>query len=355
MLGAKMIPLVAVKDSHISWGRFNNENGSILKLQDAQGWEYQYIHFNNDTPGTDDKAAACTDTFSERICSYWDPEGGWSGSGGFTETVWLTEGEFIGYMGDGGNAENTTPHLHFEIYKPTGQGVAPINPTPSVDAALRVAVSGPLVHADLVAPWSSYEALVNDLYQETYGRSPTSAEYSLFASDISDNGLWSALAPRVGEFSAAGTIDRLYLAYFLRHPDLDGFNYWIDVFGSGTDINDIAEYFALSDEFVNRYGDSDFGPFLDQLYIDVLGRPSDSQGREYWLGLLQSGELNRGQIVVQFTESEEMRGLTRYRSEITAITLLKDQRIPTDNEISNWSVMRASVPLDSALEQWYQS
>lgn len=348
MLGAKMVPLVAVKDSVIAWGRFDNDRGSILKLEDAEGWQYQYIHFNNDTPGTDDRLGACTDTFSARICEAWDDD-----TGRFDYGFTLSEGEFVGWMGDGGNAEGTTPHLHFEIYKPSGAGVTPINPTASVDAALRTVLSGPVVDPDMVAPWASFDELVADVYNTAYGRAASVRERDQFAADIREKGLWPAIAPRVGEFSAAGVIDRLYFAFFQRRADQAGLEYWLSISGGGTDVNVIAENFALGEEFLNAYGDADFNVFLDQLYTNVLERTSDVEGKAYWMGYLESGQLDRGSIVVQFTESLEMRNLTRNRSEITSLTLLRDDRMPTPAEITAWSTLRSQHSLGAAIELWY--
>jgi hypothetical protein len=44
----------------------------------------------------------------------------------------VVAGQFIAFMGDSGDAENTAPHLHFEIHAPDG---TPINPYESLLAA----------------------------------------------------------------------------------------------------------------------------------------------------------------------------------------------------------------------------
>ena len=73
------------------------------------GWSSHYIHLNND-PATDDGRG----------------EGGGPALRKETES---REGELIGWAGDSGNAEETIPHLHFELRNPGAEAVDP-EPSP---------------------------------------------------------------------------------------------------------------------------------------------------------------------------------------------------------------------------------
>lgn len=347
MMGEKMIPLVAVRSGTVTWGRFNNARGSILRFRDADGWEYQYIHLNNDSPGTDDGSATCTETFSARLCAA-------IVNGRFVSGTRVTEGEIIGYMGDGGNAEHTRAHLHFEVYKPTGSGVVPINPTASVDSAKRRLAESPSTTdgpPPRVAPGES--GFVDHLWFQLYGRRASASEQAAFEADVAADGVWAALASHIDSGSTAGTVDRLYLAFFRRYPDGDGLRYWIRVLGEGHRPEEVAEWFAESDEFRVRYHGVDFGVFLDRLYLDVLGRQPDPDGKAFWLAELESGAINRGTIVVQFIESVELRELTARRNELVALSLVKDGTVPTAAQLDAWTQLRASLSVGAATADWY--
>ncbi|MDH3681079.1 MAG: DUF4214 domain-containing protein [Acidimicrobiia bacterium] len=349
MMGEKMIPLLAVRSGTVTWGRFNNARGSILRIRDADGWEYQYIHLNNDSPGTDDGSASCTETFSARLCAA-------IVNGRFASGTRVTEGEIIGYMGDGGNAEHTRPHLHFEVYKPSGSGSVPINPTASVDAARRRLAESPGTTAGpppRVAPGDA--GFVDHVWFQLHGRRPTTSERAVFESEIAADGVWSALAGHLDSTTTAATVDRLYLAFFHRYPDVDGLQHWVQALGSGREPEEVAEWFADSDEFRARYHGVDFGVFLDRLYLDVLGRQPDQDGKAFWLDELESGAITRGTIVVQFTESLELKDLSAHRNELVALSLVKDGAVPSATELSAWSQLRASASVAAAAASWYSS
>ncbi len=99
-------------------------------------------------------------------------------------------------------------------------------------------------------------------------------------------------------------VRRLYLAFFLRDSDSSGLNYWVQQYRGGRSLADIADFFAGSDEFRTRYGSLSDRDFVRQVYLNVLGRPPDSNGYGYWTGRLRSGT-TRGQMMVGFSESPE--------------------------------------------------
>ena len=97
--------------------------GEMLTICGDDGRKYDYIHINNDTPGTDDAQGGPEFAFAP----------------GLHRGGAVARGQWIGTMGDSGNAEGTTPHLHFEIEDPTitdPYGTNQRNPYNSLKAAL---------------------------------------------------------------------------------------------------------------------------------------------------------------------------------------------------------------------------
>ncbi|MGH9245779.1 MAG: M23 family metallopeptidase [Acidimicrobiales bacterium] len=96
-----------------------------LRILDDDGWFYAFLHMNDDTPGTDDGAAGFEQVFAP----------------GLVEGVRVRAGQFVGFMGDSGNAEGSGPHLHFEIRQPAADlwASVAINSYPALIAATRCA------------------------------------------------------------------------------------------------------------------------------------------------------------------------------------------------------------------------
>ncbi|MCC7522955.1 M23 family metallopeptidase [Candidatus Uhrbacteria bacterium] len=116
IMGPKLTPLYAAVDGRVRHLNIPEETwGYAIVLQDDEGYTYHYLHVNNDTPGTDDGEGGEENAYAP----------------GIAEDVRVSKGQFIGWMGDSGNAESAGSHLHFEIRF----GGEPINPYASLIAA----------------------------------------------------------------------------------------------------------------------------------------------------------------------------------------------------------------------------
>jgi hypothetical protein len=111
-------------------------------------------------------------------------------------------------------------------------------------------------------------------------------------------GLW------VGSVQAAETA-RLYDAVFGRLPDVGGLANWVNSLNTGTSLQTAAAGFVASQEFQSKYGALDNTAFVTLLYQNVLHRAPDASGLSNWVTALNSGQDNRAQVVLGFSESQE--------------------------------------------------
>ena len=114
-----------------------------------------------------------------------------------------------------------------------------------------------------------------------------------------------------GLHTDSGEMFRLYNAAFARFPDADGLEYWIDEFSSGRNSRRVvAQSFLGSAEFAERYGTNVTNEkYVETLYTNVLGRNSDIEGYNYWVGNLNSGLETRYELLLGFSESAENKTL----------------------------------------------
>ena len=115
LMAPKMTPVLAAASGtvhYVNWSRdaksLNPHRCCTIAIRHDDGWEAWYIHLNNDTPGTDDGQA-------------------WGIVEGIVPGVRVEAGQHIGWVGDSGNAEDTPPHLHFELFDAGGVIVNPYN------------------------------------------------------------------------------------------------------------------------------------------------------------------------------------------------------------------------------------
>lgn len=108
----KHSPIIAAVSGTVTFAPATQPSyGWIVNITDDDGYIYRYIHINNDHPGTDDGKGGPMFAYAPYMR--------------FGNRV--VRGQHLGYVGDSGNAENTPPHLHFEIERPNGSFFNPYN------------------------------------------------------------------------------------------------------------------------------------------------------------------------------------------------------------------------------------
>lgn len=160
-------------------------SGYIISIRDNDGFTYDYIHINNDTPGTDDGNGGAYHAYAPDVIR--------------GERV--IKGQFLAYVGDSGNAENTPPHLHLEITAPGGEK---INPYPYLLEAQRV--GSPVPHPERANEILPYGPTIN---------APVSLALGVFDNDTTQivSGTGVGYSPHVQTMHTDGSSKKGFYAY----------------------------------------------------------------------------------------------------------------------------------------------
>lgn len=117
---------------------------------------------------------------------------------------------------------------------------------------------------------------------------------------------------------------RLYNNCLLRDPDDEGVRYWFELLNSKTISGaQAAEGFFFSKEFTaHNYTDEEY---VELLYVTMMNRSSDEEGRNYWVKLLQNG-VSRRFVFKGFSESKEFTSIcNQYGIERGTVVLSEDR------------------------------
>ena len=110
IMAARGLVAVAAEAGRVKFWTTSATAGCMLYLEGDSGFEYLYIHLNNDTGATNDNRGKCV--------------AGQAYAPGLRNGDRVAAGEAVGYVGDSGNADGN-PQLHFEIDRPGGGSVNP--------------------------------------------------------------------------------------------------------------------------------------------------------------------------------------------------------------------------------------
>lgn len=85
-------------------------------------------------------------------------------------------------------------------------------------------------------------------------------------------------------------IEKLYIGYFGRAADPEGLAYWNSRLSDGMSLLQIANSFAVQNEFTSVYGGLSDAALVDKIYLNLFDRVPDSEGAAYWLNELANGK-----------------------------------------------------------------
>src|SRR5215204_801951 len=111
IMAAKKSVAVAVEAGTVKFWTTSWRAGCMLYLYGKSGTTYLYIHLNNDRTDTNDNTGACVP--------------GIAYARGLKNGARVKAGQMVGYVGDSGDANGGSAHLHFEVHPGDGGATDP--------------------------------------------------------------------------------------------------------------------------------------------------------------------------------------------------------------------------------------
>ncbi len=103
-----------------------------------------------------------------------------------------------------------------------------------------------------------------------------------------------------------GQAYRVYQAVLGRTPDKAGLGFWMSMMDQGVSLLDVARGFVVAQEFKEVYGANPGNrEIVGKLYENVLHRPGEKAGIDFWTGVLDSKAATLADVLVGFSEGHE--------------------------------------------------
>jgi GT2 family glycosyltransferase len=118
---------------------------------------------------------------------------------------------------------------------------------------------------------------------------------------------WRMLRLNRKEETCLVLIQALYRSAFGRSADPAGLTYYLSRLRAGLPLENVARELAASEEFQTRFGSgrSIDTKFLNGLYRNALGRPTDEAGLDWWLGEGKKG-IERFKVLAALANSDQV-------------------------------------------------
>jgi hypothetical protein len=109
IMAAKRSPAVAAEAGKVKYWTTSGNAGCMLYLYGESGTTYYYIHLNNDRTLRNDNRGRCIKGVAYTV----------------SNNAKVAAGQQIAYVGDSGDANGGSSHLHFELHPNGGRAVTP--------------------------------------------------------------------------------------------------------------------------------------------------------------------------------------------------------------------------------------
>jgi hypothetical protein len=109
LMATKKSPAVAAEAGKVKYWTTSGAAGCMLYLYGESGTSYYYIHLNNDLTTRNDNRGKCVKGVAYAV----------------NNGAKVAAGQQIAYVGDSGDANGGSPHLHFEVHPAGGNAVSP--------------------------------------------------------------------------------------------------------------------------------------------------------------------------------------------------------------------------------------
>ena len=103
----------------------------------------------------------------------------------------------------------------------------------------------------------------------------------------------------------AANVARLYYGVLGREPDSAGLSGWTGLVDGGSfSFKNLAQAFLNSHEYQNAHAGQGEAQFIDDLYVNALGRHAESAGLQGWINALSHGA-SHADVALGISESQE--------------------------------------------------
>jgi hypothetical protein len=123
------------------------------------------------------------------------------------------------------------------------------------------------------------------MYNDVIGNFPSNAQHAGMIADLNSGMTQQQIAQYLvqsgGDSSTFAYVERLYETVLQRIPSSSEITYWVNMVAQGRlSREQVGMSFLTSTEYRLQQ--------IDQYYLDILGRTSDSGGRQFWLNVVST-------------------------------------------------------------------